>query len=189
MTDERHKKALEHSQSGLEKAKKGDVDGALEDLSLAIHLDPDRAEAFLNRGTLRRRRRDFKGAISDLTEVLRLNPQHDGAFAKRGACYLELFDYDGAVNDFTRAIALNPNRLSLFAYRARTYLKQKDGWNALDDSAAILNADPKNPDGTFLKGLALELLNDEEGAEREIRQAKSLGHWEAREVLKKRFGG
>lgn len=189
MTDEQQKKALEHSQSGLEKAKKGDVDGALEDMSLAIHLDPDRADAFLNRGTLRRRRREFKAAISDFTEVLRLNPKHDGAFAKRGACYLELLDYDGALNDFSRAIALNPKRLSLFAYRARTHLIQKDGWNALDDSTTILNADPENPDGHFLKGLALELLDDDEGAEREIRQAKSLGHLEARVVLRQRFGG
>ena len=59
----------------------GPVNGALQDYTEAIRLEPDNADAFLNRGIARADKGDVDGALQDYTEAIRLKP--DDAEANR----------------------------------------------------------------------------------------------------------
>jgi tetratricopeptide (TPR) repeat protein len=53
---------------------KGDLDGALQDLTEAIRLKPGCADAFHNRGNARIAKGDLDGALPDFTKAIRLKP-------------------------------------------------------------------------------------------------------------------
>ena len=53
------------------RAKRGDLGGALVDLTQAIDKKPRYAEAFFNRGNVRWEKGDLEGAIADYTQALR----------------------------------------------------------------------------------------------------------------------
>src|SRR5438132_362921 len=58
----------------LEKDRAGDYQGAIDDLTVALGLDPNYALAYNARGAERSRLRDYQRATEDLGEALRLNP-------------------------------------------------------------------------------------------------------------------
>jgi len=55
--------ATEYETRGIEKAQKGDLDGALGDFDRAIKLAPKSAPAYYNRGIVRKAKGDLDGAI------------------------------------------------------------------------------------------------------------------------------
>ena len=52
----------------------GDKEGALEDYTKAIALNPKNAEAYTSRGVLRQEMGDKEGALADYTKAIALNP-------------------------------------------------------------------------------------------------------------------
>jgi tetratricopeptide (TPR) repeat protein len=61
----------------------------LTDLTAALHLSPNYAPAYFNRGIIYFRLGHMRDAISDFRKTLELNPQHDGA--RRALKQLENF--------------------------------------------------------------------------------------------------
>jgi tetratricopeptide (TPR) repeat protein len=57
----------------------GDLEGAMNDFSHAIELDPQNKMAYLGRGEVRERRADFKGALADFQKVLEMDPANTEA--------------------------------------------------------------------------------------------------------------
>src|SRR5436309_2081100 len=93
---------------GIEKAKKGDLDGALADFNRAIELDPKNAAAYYNRASAKMLKKDADGAIADYTRVIELDPKNVGAYNNRGILKARNNDPDGAVADYNQAIQANP---------------------------------------------------------------------------------
>ena len=60
--------------SGILKAKMGDLREALKDLNRAVSLDTNEAEPYYNRGIVRSELKDYQGAISDFTKVIGSSP-------------------------------------------------------------------------------------------------------------------
>ncbi len=56
--------------SGLDKAKSGNLKGAIADWTKAIEIYPQYALAYYNRGLAKRKLGDFKGAIADYTKAI-----------------------------------------------------------------------------------------------------------------------
>src|SRR5947199_8936550 len=94
---------------GIEKAKKGDLDGALADFNRAIKLSPNNAVAYYNRAHAKRLKKDAAGALADCTRAIELDPKFGEAYFERGTLKGRNKDVDGAIADFTRAIELKPN--------------------------------------------------------------------------------
>ncbi|NJL42543.1 MAG: tetratricopeptide repeat protein [Pseudanabaena sp. SU_2_4] len=94
---------------GVEKENKGDRQGAIEDYTKAIELDPKYALAYNNRGYVRSALGDKQDAIADYTESIRLNnPELYIPYNNRGIARADLGDKQAAISDFNKSIELNP---------------------------------------------------------------------------------
>jgi hypothetical protein len=60
--------AEDYFNSAGEKTQKGDLEGAMGDLSKAIELKPDFVDAYVNRGLVREDKGDFYGAMTDYSK-------------------------------------------------------------------------------------------------------------------------
>ena len=85
--------AVDWFDSGLEKAKRGDLQGAIADWTKAIEMYPQYAYAYYNRGRARRELGDLQNAIADYTKAVEINPNYAWAFYNRGNIRDELKDY------------------------------------------------------------------------------------------------
>lgn len=85
---------------------KGDVDQALENLSLAIVLDTSSADAYYWRGSLLGSQGDYARALADFSHAIELDPAQARAYLSRGATFIELGSYGRARDDLLRAYAL-----------------------------------------------------------------------------------
>jgi tetratricopeptide (TPR) repeat protein len=94
---------------GIEKAKNGDLDGALADFDRAIKLNPKDDAPYYNRAQAKRLKKDTAGAIADYTKAIELGSTNPAAYNNRGNARAENKDRDGAIADYTRAIELKPD--------------------------------------------------------------------------------
>src|SRR6266496_2931178 len=110
---------------GIEKAKKGDLDGAIADLDRAAELDRKNDAPYYNRAQAKRLKKDTAGAIADYTKAIELGSTNPAAYNNRGNARVENKDRDGAIADYTRAIELKPDYAR--AYYNRAVLKKEKG--------------------------------------------------------------
>ena len=110
---------------GIEKAKNGDLDGAIADFDRAAELDPKNDAPYYNRAQARRLKNDTTGAIADYTKAIELGSTNPAAYNNRGNARAETNDRDGAIADYTRAIELKPDYAR--AYYNRGMLKKEKG--------------------------------------------------------------
>jgi len=110
---------------GIEKAKNGDLDGAIADFNRAAELDPKNDAPYYNRAQAKRLKNDTAGAIADYTKAIELGSTNPAAYNNRGNARVENKDRDGAIADYTRAIELKPDYAR--AYYNRAVLKKEKG--------------------------------------------------------------
>jgi tetratricopeptide (TPR) repeat protein len=111
--------------SGIEKAKNGDLDGAIADFDRAMKLNPKDDAPYYNRAQVRKLKNDTAGAIADYTKAIELGSTNPAAYNNRGNARVETNDRDGAIADYTRAIELKPDYAR--AYYNRAMLKKEKG--------------------------------------------------------------
>ena len=110
---------------GIEKAQKGDVDGAIADFNRAAELNPKDDAPYYNRAQAKRLKNDTAGAIADYTKAIELGSTNPAAYNNRGNARVETNERDGAIADYTRAIELKPDYAR--AYYNRAVLKKEKG--------------------------------------------------------------
>ena len=69
---------------GIEKAKKGDLDGAIADFDRAAELDPKNDAPYYNRAQAKRLKNDTADAIADYTKAIELGSTNPAAYNNRG---------------------------------------------------------------------------------------------------------
>jgi tetratricopeptide (TPR) repeat protein len=94
-----------HTNRGVERKQKGDLDGALQDYDIALGLNPGDFFAFNNRANVRRDKGDTAGAISDYSEAVRLEPAYAAAYVNRGLVQERSGDPEAARASFNAALA------------------------------------------------------------------------------------
>lgn len=96
--------------SATQKLYSTDSEGAIQDYTKAIELDPKNAEAYLLRGVAKNYLRDYIGVIQDSTEVIKLTPKNSADAAKayimRGKAKEKINDKIGALEDLSIAAKL-----------------------------------------------------------------------------------
>ena len=95
--------------SGLDKAKSGNLNGAIADWTRAIEIYPQYAMAYYNRGLAKEKLSDFRGAAADYIKAIAINPNYAPAYNGRGNSKHSLKDYQAAISDYTKAIEIDPN--------------------------------------------------------------------------------
>src|SRR6266446_1175590 len=79
--------AVEYINRGIAYKERGDLGRAISDLSEAIRLNPNSADAHRNRGIAYRAEGDLNRAIADHTQAIRLDPKYARAYNARGFAY------------------------------------------------------------------------------------------------------
>lgn len=110
---------------GIEKAQKGDLDGAIADFNRAAELNPKDDAPYYNRAQAKRLKNDTAGAIADYTKAIELGSTNPAAYNNRANARAETNDRAGAIADYTRAIELKPDYAR--AYYNRAVLKKEKG--------------------------------------------------------------
>ena len=91
--------------------------------SAVIQRQPEFAEGWNKRATVRYMRKDFAGSIADCQETLARNPHHFGAASGQGLCHMSLGQAREAVICFRRALEVHPHldavRMNLAAAEER----------------------------------------------------------------------
>jgi Flp pilus assembly protein TadD len=94
---------------GTLRLERGDYQGAIDDLSRALELDPaEPATLLCNRGLAWIRLGEMDRALKDTNEALALAPDVAIAYNNRGVIYRELGNLDQAESDLRRAIEIDP---------------------------------------------------------------------------------
>lgn len=94
---------------GNELAKVGDYDGAVDEYSEAIRLNPRIAIAYHDRGFAYFMLGQLRRAIEDFNDAIRLDPGHVYTYHNRGLAYDMLGMQIEAIADFEKVITLTDN--------------------------------------------------------------------------------
>ena len=84
-------------------------DEALEVFDAVIEHDPDYAEGWNKRATVRYLTGFYAGSVRDIKRTLALAPRHFGALSGLGTIYLIIANDKGALEAFEALLALNPH--------------------------------------------------------------------------------
>jgi len=128
---------------GIEKAKRGDLDGAIADFNRAAELNPNDDAPYYNRAQARRLKNDAAGAIADYTRAIELGSTNPAAYNNRGNARVENNDQKGAIADYTRAIELKPDYARAYYNRAVAKEAQSDKAGAAADFKRAKELDPQ----------------------------------------------
>ena len=137
-------KAGDYFALGVQKSRKGDYRGSLDDFNKAIQTNPSYAIVYNYRGVLKQiQLNDSQGALADFNQSIRLDPNFAIAYYNRGSLKNNtLNDIQGALADFNQSIRLGPNYA--IAYGNRGFLRyqklndQSGGIADMQKSARLL---------------------------------------------------
>ena len=159
---------------GLKKYIAKDFEGAIEEYTKAIELDPNIVAAYNNRGLAKHELKAFESAKEDFTKAIELDPNLVVAFISRGLAKHGLEDFKGAVEDYTKAIELNPNESELFKiYIFRGFAQSKLNKNseAIEDYTNAIELNPNYSEIYFSRAVLKIKSKDSKGAKEDYKKA------------------
>jgi tetratricopeptide (TPR) repeat protein len=134
--------AIAYVMRGTAKAQLHDNQGAIEDYTTAIELNPRLVLAYNNRGNLRQHFGDVDGAISDFSNVLAINPHSPIAYNNRAIIYTQIGQFSAAIEDYQKAIELQPDFVSVYNNQGNAYCQMGDYPNAIERYSQAISLDP-----------------------------------------------
>ena len=158
---------------GVKKKEEGDYEGAIEDFTQAILLDPNYAEAYLCRGYIRKGLKDYKGVIEDVNEAIRLAPNDETAFELQ-AGFLNYLNDEVGIEDVNEVIRLKPNCALAYFWRGYIRNELKDYKGAIEDVNEVIRLKPNCALAYFWRGYIRNELKDYKGVIEDVNEAIRL---------------
>lgn len=93
----------------------GDLDGAVQAMTKAIELEPNRMKYRARRGRLLSMQENWRAAIRDFDSVLAVKESAPSILYSRGRARFMSADVDGAIADLERCISLEPGAADAWA--------------------------------------------------------------------------
>lgn len=125
--------ANQYKNSGHAYGIKGDFNRAIIDLTQAIKLDSNYAEAYFLRGVAYGIKKDFGQAIEDLTQAIALESDDPFYYNYRALAYFKKKEYDLAIADVNKTLKLNPNFAEAYLIRNQAYIFKDEPKKAQND--------------------------------------------------------
>lgn len=146
----------------------------LADYDKIIAADPNNADTYHQRGTLKKKLGDSQGALSDFSKAIEFQPGRGHYYLARGFIRKALGQIDEAIADFTVAIALDPKDAG--SYNMRGFCKSDKGdlAGALSDYNKAIELNPALPAPYNNRGLIKAEQRDFPGALADYDQALRL---------------
>lgn len=129
-----------------ERLKRGDVNGALQDLNIAIARDERSSPAHALRGSLRMSAGNTQGALEDLSRSIELTPNVKGmevVYVNRANLYWLGDQPKLAMADIDKAMSINPSFALAFNMRGRLRSDAGDLDGALSDFNKAIELEPR----------------------------------------------
>lgn len=108
---------------GMQMMQANQLDEATRIFSRLIDIEPDFAEAWNKRATVRYMMGDHEGSKADIVKVLEHEPRHFGALSGLAMIHMQNGNLKGALNAYEAALQVNPFMLN--AQKMIDALKQK----------------------------------------------------------------
>ena len=163
-------KSREALGSAFQKDSAGDVNGAIEDYTRAIELDPKNALAYVRRGMAYDANGEYEKEIADYTAALALKGVEQNAqgavHTMRGDVHLRLGNPKDALADFDRALVLDPKLFQAYLGRAVVRLVAGDFMKAEADYQSAQKERPQDPSPRYGLGVISYWKQDWATAER-----------------------
>jgi len=149
---------------GNSRNKLEDRQGALDDYSIALKLNPDFANCLVNRGHILNEFDRYNEALTDLNRGIKLDSTIAEAYNNRGMAFDGLGDSVSAMRDYNKAIQLKPKLQK--AYNNRAVLKATEGHvtGALQDANMAISLDPEDQEAYSNRGNIKSMQKDYKGA-------------------------
>lgn len=134
---------------GMELARAGQNEAAIEEYNVAIRLNPKNAKAYCGRATAKSDLGLRAEAMADYDEAVRLSPYDFHFWALRGMEKVSCGHYESAIADYNYAIRLNPEFPTTYCKRAfaKAALGNRDAAIADYNAAIRLNPDDEEAKG------------------------------------------
>jgi tetratricopeptide (TPR) repeat protein len=147
-------KAEEHYNVGVELESQGRLKEAIAEYDKTLHLDPNFALAYNNRGAAYANLGQFQRAIQDYDEAIRLDPQYTLAYYNRGLAHANLGQFQQAIQDYDEAIRLNPQDAWTYYDRGNAYYDLGQLERAIQDYDEAIRLNPEYAEAYYNRGVA-----------------------------------
>lgn len=118
---ETSKSPIAYNNRGAYKQGNGDFQGALEDYSKAIELNPKYEDAYSNRAIMQFHFGNLVAAYQDINKAIALYQGRPQFYNNRAGIRHALKDYEGSLQDVSKAIKINSNYAEAYKNRAMIY--------------------------------------------------------------------
>jgi TonB family protein len=159
------------------KEKKGDLNGAINDLNSLLEKSPNKPLYIRERARTYFLLKDYQKAMSDIENSLRSEPKNAWALDIRGIIKAALGDFAGAEADDTTAISIEKRpKFACNYYYSRSLVRQKlkNFHGALEDAKAAIAMNPSYAKAYSARGTAEWHLKDYDSAMADYSKAIEL---------------
>lgn len=153
-------KSPEELKTGIEKASKGDLKGAITDFTAALAKDHTLASAYFYRAKAQVELGNDKAALPDLDSALRYRPNQALFYYYRGKIYSDQGSYDKAIEEFNQALIFMPGFPDALNYRGVTKARQGKHEEALVDYESAVDKNPEFALAYYNKGTSEAALGE-----------------------------
>ena len=124
----------------------------------AIRLQPDFANAYVNRGLAKEKLGQHEAAIVDYSSAIKVDPTLAGAYNNRGSAQRRLGQHFLALEDLNTAIQLDPHYVKAYVNRGNAKNSLGHPNEALEDFNTALDLDPGSAEACNNRGIAKATL-------------------------------
>lgn len=139
-------------------AQQGESQRAFTDFAAAVELNPQRWQAWHNRGVSHALAGDYESAIDDLTQSIKLQPKYGNAYFNRAELLYELGQFERAIADYDQALRLNPNDAAALNSRGHARYRFGDLRSAVADYDRAIEIEPGDAAAHVNRGDAYILM-------------------------------
>ena len=152
---ENRRSAKESYDQAINLGKSGSFDEELTYLERATQLDPEFADAYVEKGAIDGVKGRCEAAIQEFNRALGLNPRLARAYSNRGNCYWNLKNINQAIQDYTASLALDSTQAEVFATRGMAYSRVGNWAQAEADLREAIRLGSQNPSAYHNLGFTL----------------------------------
>jgi tetratricopeptide (TPR) repeat protein len=136
----------------------------LENYSKAIQLNPNFANAYNNRGIVKKNQNLYNSAISDFEKAINIDQKNPAPYVNMGSVYFMLKDNKKALELVNKAISIDPNYGIAYNNRGGIKGAMGDHYGAISDFNISISINPNHSQTYLSRGLSKGALKDFKGA-------------------------
>ncbi|KAE8587373.1 hypothetical protein XENTR_v10021951 [Xenopus tropicalis] len=154
LIDEKEKPCAFHCcRRGALNRKLGKLSLAIQDLNLAINLEPQLLDAYWNRHLIFCLQGKTTAALEDLNMIIKLNKLYTDAYLSKAEIYKQEGDYTMSILSYTQALKCRPDDDEIYFRRAQMYEAQDEYKIAMDDYAKCFQLSQSRVDALQKHGM------------------------------------